>query len=147
MGRYLLRRSMFLVLVLFVVSLITFLIFVKLPAADPARRAAGALRAAGNQSRRPEAAGTQQYRPRRRRQSPPRYHCLPRFILQQIWKDEDGRDVERTTFVHRVAVFCDAVPPRPWSRSTTGEYGRAPSTGRSWLAYYLTTSRVAANPG
>jgi peptide/nickel transport system permease protein len=32
---------MFLVLVLFVVSLITFLIFVKLPAADPARRAAG----------------------------------------------------------------------------------------------------------
>jgi peptide/nickel transport system permease protein len=41
MGRYLLRRSMFLVLVLFVVSLITFLIFVKLPAADPARRAAG----------------------------------------------------------------------------------------------------------
>src|SRR5918998_1699090 len=41
MGRYLLRRSMFLVFVLFVVSLITFLIFVKLPAADPARRAAG----------------------------------------------------------------------------------------------------------
>jgi peptide/nickel transport system permease protein len=32
---------MFLVLVLFVVSLITFLIFVKLPAADPARRATG----------------------------------------------------------------------------------------------------------
>jgi peptide/nickel transport system permease protein len=41
MGRYLIRRSMFLVLVLFVVSLITFVIFVKLPAADPARRAAG----------------------------------------------------------------------------------------------------------
>jgi peptide/nickel transport system permease protein len=41
MGRYLLRRSLFLVLVLFVVSLLTFLIFVKLPAADPARRAAG----------------------------------------------------------------------------------------------------------
>jgi peptide/nickel transport system permease protein len=41
MGRYLVRRSLFLVLVLFVVSLITFLIFVKLPAADPARRAAG----------------------------------------------------------------------------------------------------------
>jgi len=41
MGRYLIRRSLFLVLVLFVVSLITFLIFVKLPAADPARRAAG----------------------------------------------------------------------------------------------------------
>jgi len=40
-GRYLLRRSLFLVLVLFVVSLITFLIFVKLPASDPARRAAG----------------------------------------------------------------------------------------------------------
>jgi peptide/nickel transport system permease protein len=41
MARYLLRRSMFLVLVLFVVSLITFLIFVKLPAGDPARRAGG----------------------------------------------------------------------------------------------------------
>ena len=41
MGRYLIRRSLFLVLVLFIVSLITFLIFVKLPAADPARRAAG----------------------------------------------------------------------------------------------------------
>jgi peptide/nickel transport system permease protein len=41
MGRYLIRRSLFLVLVLFVVSLITFLIFVKLPAADPARRATG----------------------------------------------------------------------------------------------------------
>ncbi len=41
MGRYLIRRSLFLVFVLFVVSLITFLIFVKLPAADPARRAAG----------------------------------------------------------------------------------------------------------
>jgi peptide/nickel transport system permease protein len=41
MGRYLIRRSLFVVLVLFVVSLITFLIFVKLPAADPARRAAG----------------------------------------------------------------------------------------------------------
>jgi peptide/nickel transport system permease protein len=41
MARYLIRRSLFLVLVLFVVSLITFLIFVKLPAADPARRAAG----------------------------------------------------------------------------------------------------------
>jgi peptide/nickel transport system permease protein len=41
MARYLIRRSMFLVLVLFIVSLITFLIFVKLPASDPARRAAG----------------------------------------------------------------------------------------------------------
>ena len=41
MGRYLIRRALFMVVVLFVVSLITFLIFVKLPAADPARRAAG----------------------------------------------------------------------------------------------------------
>jgi len=41
MGRYLIRRSLFLVLVLFVVSLITFVIFVKLPAGDPARRAGG----------------------------------------------------------------------------------------------------------
>ncbi len=41
MGRYLIRRSLFLILVLFVVSLITFIIFVKLPAADPAIRAAG----------------------------------------------------------------------------------------------------------
>jgi peptide/nickel transport system permease protein len=41
MGRYLIRRTLFLILVLFVVSLITFIIFVKLPAGDPARRAAG----------------------------------------------------------------------------------------------------------
>ncbi len=41
MGRYLIRRSLFMILVLFVVSLITFIIFVKLPAADPARRAVG----------------------------------------------------------------------------------------------------------
>jgi len=41
MGRYLIRRTLFMILVLFVVSLITFLIFVKLPAADPARRAVG----------------------------------------------------------------------------------------------------------
>jgi peptide/nickel transport system permease protein len=41
MGRYLIRRTLFMVLVLFVVSLITFIIFVKLPAADPARRAVG----------------------------------------------------------------------------------------------------------
>lgn len=41
MGRYLIRRALFMVLVLIVVSLITFLIFVKLPAGDPARRAAG----------------------------------------------------------------------------------------------------------
>jgi len=41
MGRYLIRRSLFMVLVLFIVSLITFVIFVKLPASDPARRAVG----------------------------------------------------------------------------------------------------------
>jgi peptide/nickel transport system permease protein len=41
MGRYLIRRALFLVLVLFVVSVITFVIFVKLPAQDPALRAAG----------------------------------------------------------------------------------------------------------
>ena len=41
MGRYLIRRTLFMVLVLFIVSLITFIIFVKLPAADPARRAVG----------------------------------------------------------------------------------------------------------
>ena len=41
MGRYLIRRTLFLVLVLFIVSLLTFLIFVKLPAGDPARRAVG----------------------------------------------------------------------------------------------------------
>jgi peptide/nickel transport system permease protein len=41
MGRYLIRRTLFMILVLFIVSLITFLIFVKLPAADPARRAVG----------------------------------------------------------------------------------------------------------
>src|SRR5215211_2895413 len=41
MARYLIRRVLFLVLVLFIVSLLTFLIFVKLPAGDPARRAVG----------------------------------------------------------------------------------------------------------
>ncbi len=41
MGRYLVRRTLFMILVLLVVSLLTFLIFVKLPAGDPARRAAG----------------------------------------------------------------------------------------------------------
>ena len=41
MGRYLVRRTLFMLLVLFVVSLLTFVIFVKLPAGDPARRAAG----------------------------------------------------------------------------------------------------------
>ena len=41
MGRYLIRRTLFLILVLFIVSVLTFLIFVKLPAGDPARRAVG----------------------------------------------------------------------------------------------------------
>jgi peptide/nickel transport system permease protein len=41
MGRYLIRRTLFLILVLFIVSVITFVIFVKLPAQDPALRAAG----------------------------------------------------------------------------------------------------------
>ena len=41
MGRYLIRRILFLILVLWIVSTLTFLIFVKLPPGDPARRAAG----------------------------------------------------------------------------------------------------------
>ena len=41
MGRYLIRRLLFSILVLFVVSVITFIIFVKLPSVDPAIRAAG----------------------------------------------------------------------------------------------------------
>ena len=41
MGRFLIRRLLFTVFVLFIVSLITFVIFVKLPASDPARRATG----------------------------------------------------------------------------------------------------------
>jgi peptide/nickel transport system permease protein len=41
MGRYLIRRSLFLILVLIVVSFMTFLIFYKLPPGDPARIAAG----------------------------------------------------------------------------------------------------------
>lgn len=41
MGRYLIRRTLFLVLVLVIVSFLTFLIFYKLPAGDPARRVAG----------------------------------------------------------------------------------------------------------
>ena len=41
MGQYLIRRSFFMVLVLFIVSVLTFLIFVKLPAGDPARMMAG----------------------------------------------------------------------------------------------------------
>lgn len=41
MGRYLIRRTLFMVLVLFIVSLLTFGIFVKLPATDPVQRAVG----------------------------------------------------------------------------------------------------------
>jgi peptide/nickel transport system permease protein len=41
MGRYLIRRSLFLILVLFIVSFLTFFIFLKLPPGDPARLAAG----------------------------------------------------------------------------------------------------------
>ncbi|MBI4261440.1 MAG: ABC transporter permease [Actinobacteria bacterium] len=41
MLRYLIRRTLFLILVLWIISVLTFLIFVKLPAGDPARRAAG----------------------------------------------------------------------------------------------------------
>src|ERR671919_1181931 len=41
MGRYLIRRSLFMVLVLVIVSFMTFLIFYKLPPGDPARIAAG----------------------------------------------------------------------------------------------------------
>src|SRR6266542_84207 len=41
MGRYLVRRVLFLIFVLWVVSILTFLIFVKLPPGNPAVRAAG----------------------------------------------------------------------------------------------------------
>src|SRR5688572_19569504 len=41
MGRYLVRRVLFMVLVLFIVSLLTFTIFLKLPGGDVARRMAG----------------------------------------------------------------------------------------------------------
>lgn len=41
MVRYLIRRTLFLLLVLVVVSFLTFLIFLKLPPGDPAHRAAG----------------------------------------------------------------------------------------------------------
>ena len=41
MGRYLIRQSLFQVLVLWIISVVTFFIFVKLPAGDPARRFAG----------------------------------------------------------------------------------------------------------
>jgi peptide/nickel transport system permease protein len=41
MGRYLVRRALFGVLVLIIISFVTFLIFMKLPPGDPARRLAG----------------------------------------------------------------------------------------------------------
>jgi peptide/nickel transport system permease protein len=41
MGRYLIRRLLFFILVLFIVSVFTFIVFVKLPSVDPAIRAAG----------------------------------------------------------------------------------------------------------
>lgn len=41
MVRYMIRRTLFMILVLFAVSLLTFIIFVKLPTVDPAVRAAG----------------------------------------------------------------------------------------------------------
>lgn len=41
MGRYLIRRVLFMILVLFIVSLLTFTIFLKLPGGDVARRMAG----------------------------------------------------------------------------------------------------------
>jgi peptide/nickel transport system permease protein len=41
MGRYLIRRTLFAVLVLVIISFLTFVIFVKLPVGDPARRAVG----------------------------------------------------------------------------------------------------------
>jgi peptide/nickel transport system permease protein len=41
MLRYMIRRSLFMVLVLFVVSVFTFVVFVKLPTTDPAIRVAG----------------------------------------------------------------------------------------------------------
>ena len=41
MGRYLIRRTLFMILVLWIISMLTFLIFLKLPPGDPARRIAG----------------------------------------------------------------------------------------------------------
>jgi peptide/nickel transport system permease protein len=41
MGRYLIRRTLFMILVLWIISVLTFLIFMKLPPGDPARRIAG----------------------------------------------------------------------------------------------------------
>jgi peptide/nickel transport system permease protein len=40
-GRYLIRRTLFMILVLFIVSVLTFFIFVKLPSGDPVFRAVG----------------------------------------------------------------------------------------------------------
>lgn len=41
MGRYLIRRTLFMILVLWIISILTFLIFMKLPPGDPARKLAG----------------------------------------------------------------------------------------------------------
>jgi peptide/nickel transport system permease protein len=41
MGRYLVRRTLFAILVLVIISMFTFFIFIKLPPGDPARRLAG----------------------------------------------------------------------------------------------------------
>jgi peptide/nickel transport system permease protein len=41
MGRYLIRRTLFLILVLWIISVLTFLIYVVLPPGDPARRFGG----------------------------------------------------------------------------------------------------------
>jgi peptide/nickel transport system permease protein len=41
MGRYLIRRTLFGILVLWIISVLTFLVFLKLPPGDPARRLAG----------------------------------------------------------------------------------------------------------
>lgn len=41
MGRYLIRRTLFMLLVLVVISFLTFFVFIKLPPGDPARRLAG----------------------------------------------------------------------------------------------------------
>jgi peptide/nickel transport system permease protein len=48
-ARYLFRRMIFMVLVLWVVSVVTFFIFVKLPPGDPARRATGGRGASAEQ--------------------------------------------------------------------------------------------------
>jgi peptide/nickel transport system permease protein len=48
MGRYLVRRTLFMLLVLWIISVLTFLIFVKLPPGDPAVRIAGKARTPEN---------------------------------------------------------------------------------------------------